>query len=316
MSILTYPWERKLLSRAYEAFESRTIPGVVDIDKQVLERAYQYCSNLTKLHSRTFYLASSLLPSAKRRAVRALYAFCRVSDDLVDCADGDLRVGLGNWKKRALVEIPSIDDTVAVAWADTRARYRIPLGYAEQLIDGVARDLVSRRYATFDDLAEYCYGVAATVGLMVMYIIGFDGPKAIPYAVKLGVSFQLNNILRDVGEDWRSGRLYLPQDELARFGVTEADIAAGNINHNWRDFIRFQIDRNRQLYDEALPGIALLNVDGRFAILTAAELYRAILEDIEAHEGDVFHHRAYVSNWKKLVRLPGIWWRSKTLRWY
>jgi len=202
---------------------------------------------------------------------------------------------------------------VALAWTHTRIGYGIPLGYAEQLIKGVARDLTTTRYATFDDVTEYCYGVAATVGLMVMYIIGFSGPEAIPYAVKLGVALQLTNILRDVGEDWGVGRLYLPQDELSAFNLTEEDINAGHVDHRWTDFMRFQIERNRRLYSEALPGIALLDPDGRFAISAAAELYRAILEDIEAHDADVFGRRAYVSKWGKLRRLPGIWWRSKNL---
>ncbi|MBD3183007.1 phytoene/squalene synthase family protein, partial [Candidatus Poribacteria bacterium] len=184
-------------------------------------------------------------------------------------------------------------------------------GYAQQLIDGVARDLVLTRYSNFEELTEYCYGVASTVGLMVMYIIGFTGSEAIPYAIKLGVALQINNILRDVGEDWQNGRLYLPQDELSDFGLTENDIAAGKVDQRWREFMKFQINRNRQLYDEAIPGIGMLDADGRFSISAAAELYRGILEDIEANDYDVFNRRAYVSNWGKIRRLPGIWWRSK-----
>jgi phytoene synthase len=279
----------------------------------MLERAYQRCEAITRNHSRTFHLASSLLPTAICRSVRTLYAFCRVSDDLVDRPKGDPRAALEVWKQRALSPHPPQDDLVALAWADTRARYRIPLLYAEQLLDGVTRDLETVRYATFTDLATYAYGVASTVGLMAMHIVGFSGPEAVPYAVRLGVALQLTNILRDVGEDWRAGRLYLPLDELAAFDLTEEDIAARQLDERWHAFLCFQIERVQHLYINSLPGIALLAPAGRFAIAAAAELYWAILDDILAHNGDVFRRRAYVSQWEKVRRLPGIWWRTKTL---
>lgn len=248
---------------------------------------------------------------AKRQAERALYAFCRISDDLVDQQDGDPLARLEAWRERALIAYPSADDPVALAWADTLARFRVPIRYAHQLIDGVSKDIQVKRYPTFDTLAEYAYGVASTVGLMSMHIVGFAGPEAIPYAIKLGVALQLTNILRDVREDWERGRLYLPQDELAIFGLDEQDIAAGKVDRRWRHFIQFQIDRNRRLYAEAMPGIAMLHPEGRFAIAAAAELYRAILNDIEAHRYDVFTRRAHVTRWGKLRRLPGIWWRAR-----
>jgi phytoene synthase len=204
-----------------------------------------------------------------------------------------------------------MNELVAVAWAAARSQYHIPPRYAEQLIDGVARDLVQKRYQTFDELAAYAYGVASTVGLMSMHIIGFAGPEAIPYAIKLGVALQLTNILRDIGEDWHSGRMYLPAQELAAFGLTEWDIAIGKTDRRWRDFMRFQIDRNRRLYDEARPGIALLNRDGRFAVAAAGELYRAILTDIETHDYDVFSRRAHVSGLSKLSKLPSLWWHYR-----
>jgi phytoene synthase len=144
-----------------------------------------------------------------------------------------------------------------------------------------------------------------------MHIIGFAGSEAIPYAIKLGVALQLTNILRDIGEDWRLGRCYLPQSELAQFGITEEDIATGQVNDRWRAFMQYQIERNRRLYAETMPAIALLNADGRFAIRAAAELYQGILDDIETHDYDVFTRRAYVSTWGKLRMLPGIWWRSR-----
>ena len=196
---------------------------------------------------------------------------------------------------------------MALAWADTRLQYGIPRCYVEQLFDGVERDLRQTRYATFSDLAQYAYGVASTVELIVARIIGFSGPQAIPYAVKLGVALQMTNILRDIQEDWCAGRLYLPQDELDAFGLTEMDIADGQMSDRWQAFMNFQVVRNRRLYTDAWPGIAMLNPDGRFAIGAAAVLYQGILDDIEAHSGNVFGGRAHLSRWGKLRRLPGIW---------
>jgi 15-cis-phytoene synthase len=304
-------WERRLLALAEEG-RPRSLPGdITAVDQDLLRKAYGHCDVVAKKHSRTFYMASSLLPSAKRRAVRALYAFCRVTDDLIDRAQGDLAAGLAAWEDCAMADVPTCDDLVALAWADTRAQYGIPACYAEQLVQGVAADLTKKRYADFEELVVYCYGVASTVGLMSMHIVGFSDHSAIPYAVKLGVAMQLTNILRDVQEDWQAGRVYLPQDELAAFGLSDAAIAAGKNTDQWRAFMRFQIERNQQLYEEASPGIAMLERSGRFSIAAAADLYRAILGDIETNDCDVFSRRAHLSTAAKLRRLPGIWWRSR-----
>jgi len=305
-------WEQQLLKQAYAALENSIPTEPIVTNQSQLKQAYAYCAAMTSKHSRTFYLASGLLPPAQRRAARALYAFCRVSDDLVDCASENQYHQLYQWRQRSLVTYPATNDLVALAWADTRAKYHIPRQYAEQLLDGVAQDLTTKRYATFTDLVHYCYGVASTVGLMTMHIIGYTGKEAIPYAIKLGVALQLTNILRDVGEDWSNGRFYLPQDELAAFNLTEADIAQSRVDHHWQNFMRFQIARARRLYAEALPGVAMLNRQGRFAIAAAAELYSAILTEIEANNYDVFNHRAYTTGGKKLQMLPGIWWRAQT----
>jgi 15-cis-phytoene synthase len=179
------------------------------------------------------------------------------------------------------------------------------------LIEGCGRDLYQARYDTFSDLAEYAYSVASTVGLMAMHIVGFVGVEAVPYAVRLGVALQITNILRDVGEDWRNGRLYLPQEELNQFKVKESDIANGIVTPEWREFMRYQIRRNRELYAESIDGISLLHPNGRFAIAAAAKLYEAILLDIEAHDYDVFNRRASISTLGKVKRLPAIWWFSR-----
>lgn len=311
-------WESPLLDLAHQALESDIFPHDHLIDKQEeLFSSYQYCENITRKNSKTFFMASSLLPKEKRRATQALYAFCRVSDDIVDRSSGNIQEKLKSWKHQVvhnsvLPGAQPIEQGVSMAWSDTRRAYRIPLGYVEQLIDGLALDFTQSNYLNFSELAKYCYGVACTVGLMSMHIVGYTSREAIPYAIRLGVALQLTNILRDVGEDWRAGRLYLPQDELLAFGLSEEDIDTGKVDKRWRDFMRFQIQRARRLYADSLPGVGLLHRDGRFAIAAAGDLYRAILDQIEQNDYDVFSRRATVSKWGKIRRLPGIWYRSST----
>lgn len=305
-------WEQQLVAQAQVAPDPQVSINTLSVDRTKLESAYEMCNAITNEHSRTFFLASGLLPKEQKLAARALYAFCRLSDDLVDRRTDDQAVKFQQWHQRILDCAYPGDDLVALAWMDTRARYKIPAAYVRQFLEGVGRDLTPVRYGSFGELAEYCYGVAATVGLMSMHIIGFSGPEALPYAVKLGVALQLTNILRDVKEDWTNGRLYLPLNELNAFDLTADDISRGVVDGRWQAFMRFQIERARQLYTEALPGVALLGEKGQLAIAAAAELYRAILADIEAHDYDVFNRRAYVSHREKLRRLPAIWWRTHT----
>jgi len=214
-----------------------------------------------------------------------------------------------------MVETASFEenDRVAAAWADTLTRYHIPRHYALQLIDGVARDLTQIRYQTFDDLATYCYGVASTVGLMSMYIVGFSGHGATPYAIKLGVALQMTNILRDVGEDYRNGRLYLPREELIFYGVREEDIASGYITDNWRQFMKFQIDRTRCLYEESWEGVRMLEREGQLAIGAASIFYQGILDEIEKQDYDVFTRRLSLSAMGKVTRIPSLWLKVNSL---
>jgi phytoene synthase len=273
-----------------------------------LRSAYRQAERITASHSKSFYLASALLPEEKRSAVRALYAFCRTVDDIVDESEDEQREArLDYW--RNMVENGSFldDDLVAAAWADTLTRYHIPRHYALQLIDGVARDLIQARYQTFDELATYCYGVASTVGLMSMYIIGFKSNDAIPYAIKLGVALQMTNILRDIGADFRNGRLYLPREELLLYGIREQDIAEGRVTDSWRQFMKFQIQRTRQIYAESWAGVRLLERDGQLAIGAASVFYQGILDEIERNDYDVFTRRASLSAMGKLSRIPGLW---------
>ena len=273
-----------------------------------LRTAYQQADLITAEHSKSFHFASGLLPEEKRSAVRALYAFCRTVDDIVDeSADDERETRLEYW--RTMIESGSFQDNdlVAAAWADTVTRYHIPRHYALQLIDGVNRDLTQSRYQTFDELATYCYSVASTVGLMSMYIVGFKSAEAVPYAIKLGVALQMTNILRDVGEDFRNGRIYLPQEDLEAYDISESDLASGLVTPQWREFMKFQIFRTRQLYAEAAQGIKFLERDGQMSIGAASDFYQGILETIEANDYDVFSRRASLSIWGKLSRIPRLW---------
>jgi phytoene synthase len=308
-------WEHQLLDLAGQIPHPNTRPFFSYwAGDASLQKAYKQAERITSEHSKSFTFASALLPEEKRSAVRALYAFCRTVDDIVDESsevNSDSR--LDYW--RAMVETASFDteDLVAAAWADTLTRYHIPRHYALQLIDGVARDLVQTRYQTFDELATYCYGVASTVGLMSMHIVGFTTNKAVPYAIKLGVALQMTNILRDVGEDYRNGRLYLPRQELAFYRIQEADIAAGRVTDSWRQLMKFQIDRTRQLYTESWAGVQMLEREGQLAIGAASVFYQGILDEIEKNDYDVFKCRASLSALGKVGRIPSLWLKVKTL---
>jgi len=306
-------WENQLLALAGNVPHPSTRPFFSYwAGDATLRKAYSSAEEITREHSKSFYLASQLLPEEKRSAVRALYAFCRIVDDIVDEDTVDERdTHLDYWREVVQSASFSDDDLVAVAWTDTLARYHIPSHYALQLIDGVNRDITQTRYQTFDELATYCYGVASTVGLMSMYIVGFESNEAVPYAIKLGVALQMTNILRDVGEDFRNGRIYLPRDELALYGIRESDMAAGRVTDAWRLFMKFQIERTRQLYKEAWPGVKMLEREGQLAIGAAAGFYQGILDAIEANDYDNFNQRASLSAWEKIQRIPSLWWKVK-----
>lgn len=303
-------WESQLLALAGNTPHPRSRPFFSYwAGDASLKLAYSHAARITAQHSKSFYFATGLLPEEKRAAVRALYAFCRTVDDIVDeSSDAERDSQLDYW--RSMVETASFadNDLVAAAWADTLVRYHIPRHYALQLIDGVARDLFQIRYQTFDELATYCYGVASTVGLMSMYIVGFKENEAVPYAIKLGVALQMTNILRDVGEDYGNGRLYLPREELIAHGIQESDIAYGRNTDNWRQFMKFQIERTRQLYQESWEGVKMLEREGQLAVGAASVFYQGILDEIEKNDYDVFTRRASLSTWGKVSRIPALMW--------
>ncbi|MEO8288746.1 MAG: phytoene/squalene synthase family protein [Chloroflexota bacterium] len=303
------------MSTTYMAVEQRPHPSML--------WAYKACTEVIRNHSKSFYFSARLLPAQKQHGIMALYAFCRLSDDMVDEADaGGEQNGTRESATEALQQwawtnhMPSPDEKnpVVVAWADTRNRYAIPDALPNELIAGVRMDLTIDRYETWNDLWIYGYRVASTVGLMSMYITGAETMDAVPYAVQLGVALQLTNILRDVGEDARDGRIYLPQEDMARFGYTEEMLLSGVINRQFINLMQFEIERAAALYDAAWPGIAMLPADSRVAVAAASTVYRGILDKIVASGYDVFNHRASLSMTEKVRALPGIWWKSKQIK--
>jgi phytoene synthase len=282
-----------------------------------LEEAFRRTEQITRQHSKTFFLATALLPREARQAIRALYAFCRATDDLVDNRGATLDE-VERW--RAEVNRPAREqrNPILLCWAIIRERFGVDGRYQDELIDGIAMDLWQRRYAAWADLERYCYLVGSTVGLLSMPIIGLARgvtfAEAAPHAIQLGIALQLTNILRDVGEDAERGRVYLPRADLARFGLTAGDILLGRHDDRFEALMRFEIARARGLYRAALPGIALLSPAARPAVGAAALLYRAILGRIEAIGYRVHSQRASTSAGQKLLMLPGLLWQVAALR--
>jgi phytoene synthase len=279
-----------------------------------LRQSYDYCEALSRREAKNFYPAFRVLPGPQRRGMCALYAFLRIADDLSD-EPGEVaakRQALEGWRsglRRALAGEPS--HAIHPALHDTVSRYGIPAEYLEAAIDGVEMDLAPVAYPTFADLRLYCYRVASVVGLSCIHIWGFRGEKAKEYAESAGVAFQLTNILRDLGEDAARGRVYLPQEDLARFGYDAERLRRGHRDAAFRELMRFEVARARALYDAAWPLLPLLRPSGRAVFLVLARTYRGLLDAIERRDYDVFSGRVRVSGWRKLwfvlSALPARW---------
>jgi phytoene synthase len=272
----------------------------------------QQAEELIRANSKTFYFATGLLPEAARQGIRGLYGFCRATDDLVDKAPSP-ELGLAQVEAwRAEVSRPVEEQThpILYTWARIREQYRVDRRFEQELIDGVSMDIRFQPYETWADLECYCYHVASTVGLLSMPIIGLAAgasfQTASPYAIQLGVALQLTNILRDVGEDAQSGRVYIPQEDLRRFGLRTQDVLNGVVDSRFSALMRFEIERARSLFHAALPGIKLLHPTAQPAVGAAALLYREILREIERIQYQVHRIRAHTSAWRKLSMLPGI----------
>ena len=284
------------------------------MSEQVAHRATE---QMIREHSKTFFFATALLPGKERRAIRSLYAFCRASDDLADCESTRIE-DFERWRQE--VALPALEqrNPLLFAWAMVREAYAVDRHYEQELLDGIRMDLQFHPYATWKDLEVYCYRVASTVGLLSMPIIGLA--PGVPFeqaaqpAIKLGIALQLTNILRDIGEDLQRGRIYLPLEDLKRFHLTTRDIQNQVYDERFISLMQFEIQRARDLYAEAVPGIALLSPQARPAVGAAALLYQKILDEIEKLNYQVYTHRAYTSGLQKLVMLPSIFLKVAQLR--
>jgi phytoene synthase len=278
-------------------------------DAPDVRAAYQTCREITRIASKTFYLASLFLAAEKRRAVWAVYAFCRTADDVVDrTAPAADRIAALDELERKLLAMSRgrADEPIFAAYADAAKRFDIPLEPALALLRGARMDITIRRYESYAELCEYCYLVASTVGLLVSPILGTSSVDALPFGVTLGRAMQLTNILRDVGEDSLMGRIYLPAEEMRRFGYAEDRIFRQVVDENFVALMQFQIARVRALYAEAEPGIALLSTESRYTVRLALSLYRGILSSIEFNGYNVFSRRAFVPLRTKIATAVGV----------
>lgn len=296
---------------------------IAEIEEPELQQAYSLCRAITREHAKTFYLSTRFLPNHKQRSIFAIYALCRYVDDLVDeaedCANcsamevDSLEEKLGSFKKalHLAYQEGSSEHPILLAFADTVSRFNIPQEYPLLLMKGVGQDLTIDRIQTFQEMYDYSYKVASVVGLMTSEVFGYDSPDALPHAVDLGIAMQLTNILRDVGEDLDKGRIYLPADELAKFGVSEASLFAHKRTPEFIKLMQFQIERARSYYESAVHGIAMLHADSRLPVCLALENYSRILDKIEQNDYDVFSHRAHLTLSQKLEILPRVYQRIK-----
>lgn len=274
-----------------------------------MEAAFKYAKSQTAHFSKSFFFSSQILPKEKRWDTFALYSFCRYADNIVDNprkrADAELFDELASLSREIQIayrrgesEHPVLKPFIRVA-----ARRGIPIEYVLDLLDGVKMDLLKNRYESFADLYEFAYRVAGVVGLMMTFVMGFQKKEALVYAEKLGIAMQLTNILRDVQEDKNMNRIYLPLQELKQFGLTEDDIMNERFSEKMYQFMKFQVDRANRYFDEAQPGIAMLDRDSQFAIYSAGKIYRGILEQIEKRGYNPFLGRAFITQRKKMAIL-------------
>jgi phytoene synthase len=293
-----------------------------------IEKAYRYCETVTKTHAKSFYFAAKFLPKPKQKAVYPIYAFCRHVDDAVDdeesSSEEKVVETIEKWKV-ILDEIYQIAETkdqrpktknqnlILLAWQDLLNAHKIPQNLPLELMQGVLMDTHTKRYESFDELYVYCYRVASTVGLMSSEILGYSDKIALRYAEALGIAMQLTNILRDVKEDAAIGRIYLPQEDLRKFGVSKEQIFAGEMSENFIKMMKFQIERARDYYRTGENGISLLEKDSRFTVLLASRIYARILDEIERQNYDVFTRRAHTTSAQKLLSIPKIWSEARKL---
>jgi len=265
-----------------------------------LDESYAYCRSVARSKAKNFYYSFLLLSRHQRRAMCAIYAFMRHSDDLSD-ETGASREALESWRAdmEDALEGRFSGHPVWPAFHHTVRRFSIPHVYFREMIAGQLSDLEPRRVETFDQLYAYCYRVASVVGLTIVHILGFDTPRALPLAEKCGVAFQLTNILRDIREDAERDRIYLPIEDLRRFGVSEHDLRAGNRSEAFLRLMQFEADRARAYYDEAAPLLDLIHPRSRPSLWALIAIYSGLLERIRRTNFDVFTRRVRLTALEK-----------------
>jgi len=265
-----------------------------------VEQSYQYCLRVARTRAKNFYYSFVLLSRQQRKAMCAIYAFMRYCDDLSD-EPGASRAAVERWRNELeeALEGRFSEHPVWPAFHHTVRRFGIPREYFRQMIDGITSDLEPRRIETFDELYGYCYRVASVVGLTIIHIFGFDTRSALPLAEKCGVAFQLTNILRDIREDAERGRIYIPAEDLRRFGVTEDDLRAGRRDEPFLRLMRFEAARARSYYNESAPLLELVHPRSRSSLLALISIYSRLLERIEGRNYDVFSSRVRLSLFEK-----------------
>ena len=261
-----------------------------------VEASYAFCQRVARTRARNFYYSFLLLSAQQRKAMCAIYAFMRHCDDLSD-EPGATLSALEDWRSQLEAALSGCfsGHPVWPAFYHTVRRFGIPHQYLREMIDGVVSDLEPRRFQTFSELYRYCYQVASVVGLTAIHIFGFDTPSALPLAEKCGVAFQLTNILRDIREDAGRGRLYLPGEDLDRFGVVESDLRAGNRTEGFVEMMRFEAARARAYYRDSAPLLDLIHPRSRPSLLALISIYSRLLERIELANYDVFTRRVRLS---------------------
>ena len=286
-----------------------------------LDQAYEICRKETQRWAKTFYLGTLLLPVKKRKAIWAMYVWCRRTDEIMDSSEAltksqeELSDNLDQWEENTKnIFKGNIKSDLDAVLLDTIEKYPQNIQPYLDMIDGQRMDLNKFRYKNFNVLKLYCYRVAGTVGLMTQNIMGIDSaytsapwsakPDPSEAAIALGIANQLTNILRDVGEDRHRGRIYLPQEDIKNFNYSEEKLLNGEINNQWKELMNFQLSRARYWFQKSEDGIKWLSSDARWPVWTSLRLYRGILDSIERLDYDVFNNRAFVRNSVKAFEIP------------
>ncbi len=286
-----------------------------------LDQAYEICRKETQQWAKTFYLGTLLLPQEKRKAIWAIYVWCRRTDEIMDSVEAstksqdELSDNLDEWEENTKnVFRGNIKSELDSVLLDTIEKYPQSIQPYLDMINGQRMDLNKFRYKDFDELKLYCYRVAGTVGLMTQNVMGIDSaytsapwstmPDPSEAAIALGIANQLTNILRDVGEDRHRGRIYLPQADIEKFNYSEEELLKGKINNQWKALMNFQLTRAREWFQKSEEGIKWLSSDARWPVWTSLRLYRGILDSIERLDYDVFNNRAFVKNSVKALEIP------------